>query len=133
MRKDTARHEVVEEPPDGGQVLLHGGGRELLLQLLDVGRDEDGLDPLERKTVALAPVGEARDGEAVGPARLLVPDLGREELDEPLPGLRPRSHDDRGQGDGVDGGDVAPSPYGTSARDSDSPILPPSLRPSDPP
>ena len=65
-----------------------------------------GLDPLEGKPRASHQSVKRRDGEGVGPAGLRVSDLGREELDEAL--LRPRSRglDERGQRDGVDGGDL---------------------------
>ena len=57
-------------------------GRERPGELLDVGRDDHGLDLVEGDASALAPLGEVADGCEVREARIPVPDMGGEEFPE---------------------------------------------------
>jgi len=68
------------EHPDGSQVLLDGGhGRRVLL---DVGGDDNGLYLIQGQAARFAPAQELTDGPGVGSPRVLVADVGGEELDE---------------------------------------------------
>ena len=58
-RHDLAHDQPVEQHPDAGEMLLDGGRRNPLQQLLDVGGDVDGLDVAQMGDAAgLAPGGE---------------------------------------------------------------------------
>jgi hypothetical protein len=45
MGEDLADDQIVEEHPEGGEVLLDRGGGELTGELLNIGGDEEGLEP----------------------------------------------------------------------------------------
>ena len=89
--------QVVEQHPDGGEVLLDRRGLVSGAKLLDVGGDHDRLDHVEVELSLLAPVGEPADGEGVREAGVLVADVGREELDEALGGALAGVRDEAGQ------------------------------------
>ena len=69
-RQDLADDEPIEEHPQRGEVLL------------DVDRDDHGLDLVEREASALAPGGETAHGCEVREARVGISDVGGEELPE---------------------------------------------------
>ena len=81
-RQDLADDEPIEEHPQRGEVLLDARRRERSGELLDVGRDDHGLDLVEREASALAPGGETAHGCEVREARVGISDVGGEELPE---------------------------------------------------
>ncbi len=83
-----AHHQPVEQPPQRREVLLDGGRRRGALHLLEKGRHVEGFDRIEPGDAAgLAPGREAPGGHPVGPAGMVVGDLGGEELKHPFGGL----------------------------------------------
>jgi hypothetical protein len=105
LRDDLADDQPVEEGTDGGKVLLDRGcGERLvgtLLEQLDVPGDVDRLDVLEGDSLGFAPAEELGHGLGVGGACVLVSDVGREELEEPLGGVVAEFGDDRRDGEAV--------------------------------
>jgi hypothetical protein len=74
-------HKPVEEHADRRQVLLDGGRRELVLQIVNESRDMERLDLRELvKVFGSAPVGKAAGRVNVGSSRMSVVDLRREKL-----------------------------------------------------
>ena len=85
-RQDLAHDQVVEQGPDGREVLLDGGQGIAVLHLVDIGSHGKGRDGPEGQVAGLAPREEA--GGRVGEAGIGVRDLGGEELDQaPLAGI----------------------------------------------
>jgi hypothetical protein len=82
MTSTLLDHQECGRTPNGGQVLLDGGGREPPLELLDVGGHGDGLDAPEGKPPLLAPAEELGDGLGVCESGVRILDVSREELDE---------------------------------------------------
>ena len=92
-----AGHQPVKEHAQRGQVLLDGGRGERSLQILDEGGDVEGLHVGELSDAAgLAPGGEASRGAQVGPAGVVVVDLGGEKLQDAPGGLGGRGEQRRG-------------------------------------
>jgi hypothetical protein len=82
-RQQLPDHELVEQHAYGRQVLLHRGGREAWLQGLYVGRNMDRLDVPKLANIApLAPTREFHGGARIGTARVRIPYIGSEELNE---------------------------------------------------
>ena len=84
--QNPAGGQVVEQLPDGGQVLLDRGLRRLGAELLDVGGDAERLDLVQLELALVAPVEELFHRARVGHARVAVADVGGEELDEAAAG-----------------------------------------------
>ena len=98
--QDLADHHLVEEHPQRGQPLFHGGLGPLPELVFDEGRDVDRLDLGEILNAAYsAERGELPDGFQVRAAGILVADVGAEEVAQPLAGLGPDG-EERGQGSG---------------------------------
>ena len=93
--QDLADDQPVEAHAQRCQVLLDARGGEPARELLDVGRDRDGLDLVQREAPALAPVGEAPRGRLVRKARVGVSDVGGEELPEAPSGVGRGGEEDR--------------------------------------
>jgi len=82
-RHDSADHKPIKEHPDCRELLFDAGLRVGKSALLDEGGDDrrgDAVDIVDPSRVA--PAKEVTDGPTVGPARVSVPDVGGEELDE---------------------------------------------------
>ena len=95
--QNVAGHQPVKEHTQRGQVLLDGGRGERSLQILDEGGDVEGLHVGEPgDAAALAPGVEAPRGAQVGPARVVVVDLGGEKLQDAPGGLGRRGEQGRG-------------------------------------
>ena len=66
--QDLAHDQVVEQGPEGGEMLLDGGEGIAVLHLLDIGGDGEGSDCSKRQVAGLAPpeetAGRGRVGEA---------------------------------------------------------------------
>ena len=91
-RHGLADDKPVEQHAQRGELQLDGGSRDALLQLLDVGGDVDGLHVAEMAEASrLAPGGECGRRLAVGFARMRIPDIGGEELEDAFRGRRVRS------------------------------------------
>jgi len=67
--------------PDRGELLLHGGCRHLVLQLLYISGDVMGPDRGRRQATIFAPGEEPGAGPGVSAARVRVADVGGEEFD----------------------------------------------------
>ena len=74
--------QVVEEGPEGGEVLLHGRQGMMLLHLLDVAGDGEGGDIAKGQLPGLAPPEEAPGRGGIGLPGIGVSDLGGEELEQ---------------------------------------------------
>ena len=110
---DVAGHQPVEQHAQRRKVLLHRGRSELVLQLLDEGRDVEGLHLAELvEAFGLALRGKAARGVQVGFARVVVVDMRGEEFHHSLRRFRGRREqpgreqaggrgNDEGAGDGV--------------------------------
>ena len=86
-RQDLAHDQVVEQGPEGREVLLDGGQGMALLHLLDIGRHGEGNDFPQGQVVVLAPREEAAGRGGIGEAGIGIADLGGEELKQaPLGG-----------------------------------------------
>ena len=79
---DLADDHVVEEHPDGSQVLLHARRVKGLPQLLYIGGDEHRLQLFQGNLVRLAPVEESAGGPGIRLTGVPIPDVCGEELDE---------------------------------------------------
>ena len=66
-------------------MLLHRWPRDLLILLLYVGGDDDGIEVLKIELLVIAPETELADGPRVGDARVAIADVGRKELNEAKP------------------------------------------------
>jgi hypothetical protein len=87
------------EHADGGEVQLHRRRRELLAELLDVGRHVHRLEVDELgEAVQLAPGREPRHRPDVRLAGVGIADLRREELQEALGRVRPGREQRRHRG-----------------------------------
>ena len=85
--QDLAHDQVVEQGPDGREVLLGGGQGIAVLHVVDIGSHGKGGDGPERQVAGLAPGEEAGGRGGVGQPGIGVCDLGGEELEEePLGG-----------------------------------------------
>ena len=81
--QDAASCEIVEQGADGRQVALHGRGRVGLAELLDIGRDVQGVDVRDGQDAGgHAPGQENAHVTRIGPAGVRVADGGGEELHE---------------------------------------------------
>jgi hypothetical protein len=101
-RNYLAHHHPIEEHPQGGQPLLHGGLRVLAELGLDEGRYVDRLDLGQIHDADSGTVGgELPDGFQVGAAGVGIADVGAEEVAHPLAGLW-LGREDGGQGRGLD-------------------------------
>jgi hypothetical protein len=96
--QDLAEDEVIEEHAQSGDVLFDAGLGHRLAELFHVGGHHDGLNLLQTDPTLFAPLTESGGGPGVGFARMPVPDLGREEFEEPAGCLRTRVDDQSGQG-----------------------------------
>jgi len=79
-------YQVVEKHPNGSQVLLDRRCLVAQAQLFNICRDDDRLDHVQVDLPLFAPVREPTDGASVREPRILVSDVGREELDETFRG-----------------------------------------------
>lgn len=115
-REHAAGGEPVQHLADGGQALLHGWGRVALLQLLDIGRDDEGVDGADVVHAArLQPLHEIPDGARIGAPRVRVPDLRHEELKEAIRGLLARRGNQR-RGVRADGDEMVHTLFQSSLR-----------------
>src|SRR5713226_6207444 len=95
--QNSAGGQVVEQLPDGRQVLFDGRLRSLVAELLDVRRDRDCLDLVKFEAVLVAPVEELLYRARVSHARVAVTDTGGKEFDEAAAGAFALSAHDRRQ------------------------------------
>ena len=70
--QDLAHDQVVEQGPEGGEMLLDGGQGIAVLHLLDIGGDGKGSDCSKRQVAGLAPPEETAGGGRVGEAGIGV-------------------------------------------------------------
>ena len=78
---NLADYEPVEEHTDGGQVLLHGRPGSLAAEFLQPGCDVNGLNGGQiRELPPQTPGGEPACGAEIRTARVVVRDMGGEEL-----------------------------------------------------
>src|SRR5216683_4783974 len=80
--QNSAGGQVVEQLPDGRQVLFDRRLRSLVAELLDVRCDRDCFDLVKLEPVLVAPIEELLYRARVSHARVAVTDVGGEELDE---------------------------------------------------
>jgi len=83
---DLADDEPVKEHANRRQVLLNGWGRVAPAEQLDIGRDVVGTERPQRDALYVAPGAEGAYRNGIGGARVRVPDLRREEIDERVAG-----------------------------------------------
>jgi hypothetical protein len=108
---DAADHEPVEQHAQRHQVLLNGGRGKgfrlviLVLEVLEERGDVERLDVDKLKAVRLAPCGEAPCGVEVSLARVVIVELGGEEIARALLGLGHRHEDRREKQGGAGGGE----------------------------
>ena len=81
-------HQPVEQPADGGQMLLDRRGAIPAVYVVDVGGHGDRRQLCELDPARVAPGEEPRHGRAVRRAGVRVADLGGDTLHRPLRGLR---------------------------------------------
>ena len=86
-RHHLAGHQPVEQHAHGGELLLHARRPVFLLQLVHPGRHIERPDGGERQPALFAPGEEPAAGAGVGPARVVVVDVGGEEFDVAPAGL----------------------------------------------
>jgi hypothetical protein len=85
---NMAGHQPIEEHPDRGQVLLDGGWRELVLQVVHESDNVARLDLRELvKVFGSVPAGKTTGRVHIGSSRMGVVDLGREKLEEAARGF----------------------------------------------
>ena len=89
-RHHLPRHQPIEQHTDAGQVLLDGGRRHFLGELLDIGGDMHRLHVLQPvNPLPFAPVQKRSGSAAISFARVFVADVDGEEFEEaqrgPLP------------------------------------------------
>ena len=95
--QNVAGHQPVKKHAQRGQVLLDGGRGARSLQVLDEGGDVEGLNVGEPgDAAALAPGVKTPRGAQVGPAGVVVVDLGGEKLQDAPGGLGGRGEQGRG-------------------------------------
>ena len=87
-RDNAARHQPVEQHPDGGQVLFDRGLRDIPLQALDIGCHMQWLDHHQlAELVVVTPGKKPNHSPVIGHAGVFVPDGGQEEFEEAPYGL----------------------------------------------
>src|SRR5439155_23127238 len=85
----------IEEYAQCRKVLFHGRTRCSRAEILDVGRDNHGVERTKGNMVGLAPVRELPSCLEVRRSRVRVPDPSREELGEAKPSFRTRVQEER--------------------------------------
>jgi hypothetical protein len=93
-RDHLASYQPIEEHPDGGELLLYCRPGKFFAKLFDIRRDMYRTDPLELETSRSAPAEKIRARAMVRAPRVRVPDVRREELQEPDTGFFAGGQDD---------------------------------------
>ena len=94
-RHHLAGDQPVEQHAHRGKLLLHARRPVFLLQLLHPSRNIERPDGREREPALLAPGEEPITRAGVGPARVVIVDVGGEELDIAPAGLVAEIGDER--------------------------------------
>jgi hypothetical protein len=86
-RQHLPGNQIVKQHPQGSQMLLDGGFGVVLPQLLNISRNGDRGQLGQGQVVRVTPTRELRGGASVSNPRVVISDVGGEELDEAPNGI----------------------------------------------